>query len=127
MRRSCLACLLAAASLLAACGPPEVACSTSLEPSVTIRVVDSSGAVVGDALVTYSLDQGAEQQAECISSPRGSTASRCEEWAAGLEQPGTFTLSATSADGTRRATQTVSVQGGVCHVDTQQVQLVLPD
>jgi hypothetical protein len=128
MSRRYLASLLAAAaaSLLVACGPPFMVCNEIAEVAVAVRVVDSSGAMVMDAVVTYTLDQGPEEQAECFL-PLGSSTSQCKEWAAGYEQPGTYTVTATSADGTRRATQTVSVKGGACEVYTQQVQLMLPD
>lgn len=126
MNRRYLASLLAAASLSAACGPPFWGCTDVAEVAVAVRVVDSSGARVTDAVVTYTLDQGPEERAECFL-PLGSSTSQCEEWAAGYEQPGTYTVTATSADGTRRATRTVSVKGDGCAVYTQQVELVLPD
>jgi len=96
-------------------------CTMEARASVQVKVVDVSGALVETAKVTFSVDGAAESPAECL----GSTAQSCQQWIAGYEVAGTFRIVAKSADGKKRAEQTVLVEKDECHVQTQQVTLQL--
>jgi hypothetical protein len=119
--------LLALSPLLPACGlfPAGVSCTDEALPSVVVTVEDEGGNPVSDARVTYMHDGGAEQQAQCRPFLGSSDLSRCGSWVAGEELAGQFTLTATSADGTRRAEHQVSVSEDECHVVPAQVRLTL--
>ncbi|HEX8818734.1 MAG TPA: hypothetical protein VF794_02310 [Archangium sp.] len=118
-----LAVLLTATSLLPACFSP-LDCTEEFRPSVQVKVVDSQGRPQPDARVTYVQDDHPEQQAQC---QPAIGATGCEEWWAGLDEPGSFVIKATSADGTRTAERRVTVGGDLCHANTEQVRLTLPD
>jgi hypothetical protein len=123
MRRVRLLALVPVASLLSACGPSEGVCDDSVRHSVIVRVVNTQGFDVMHATITYTVNGGPVRQANC-SGPAGNA---CREWVAGFEEVGIFVLNARNPEGTRRASETVTVQEGICRVDTQQVTLTLPD
>jgi hypothetical protein len=119
---------LALAPLLSACGylgPRD--CTDEARSSVVVSVVDASGAAVHDAVVRFSIDGGAEEMAQCmpISGGGGGTPIRCENWIAGWERGGNYTIKVESPDGTRRAEQQLTVTEDECHVKTEQVTLTL--
>jgi hypothetical protein len=118
-----LAVLLATTALLPACSP-FISCSDEFRPGARVTVVDSQGRPQPDARVTYIWADGPELPASCVP---GTTGTECREWQAGPDEPGTLVIKATSADGTRKAEKRLSVTGGLCHVDTEQVRLTLPD
>ena len=62
--------LLALAPLLPACAT-GIACDLSMAYSVSIQVVDEAGRNVPDAQVTYRLNGGPEQRAQCVQFPNG--------------------------------------------------------
>ena len=117
--------LLATAALLTACGPEYVDCSLEARSSVQVTVVDSRGRPQRDARVTFTLEGGPEQQALCNGGR--STPGDCDAWVTAYEQPGSYVVTATSADGTRSTRQDVTVQKDTCHVLTETVTLTLPD
>src|SRR5262245_14915151 len=82
--------LLAAAVVVPfvpACSPP-VACLDYAVTSVSINVVDDQGAPVPTAHVTFSIDGGPEQDAECFGFEDPSAG--CTEWDAAWEKAGHF-------------------------------------
>lgn len=111
---------LSGAPLFAGCVDP--ACTTEARSSVDVSVVDATGAVQKDAKVTFSVDGGADEPAECVG-PSGGGA--CDAWVAGFERTGSFTVKAESADGTKQASQTVVVTADECHVVSQSMTLTL--
>lgn len=123
MHRLRSALLVAVAALPPACSPPY-ACTEEFRPSARVTVVDSQGRPQPNARVTYIRGDEPERQAECVPV---TTSAGCDEWWAGPDEPGTLLIKATSADGTRTAEKSISVSGDMCHVNTEQVQLTLPD
>lgn len=116
--------LLFAAALLPACSSAETACTLEASASLSVKVIDDKGVVVPDAKVTFSLNGGALQSAECVQ-PVGGGGGSCAEWTAGVEEAGMFDVKATSADGTKKAEQSITVAQGKCHVIQQQATLTL--
>ncbi|ATB29777.1 hypothetical protein [Melittangium boletus] len=117
--------LLVIATLSSACGSNTSACTLEARASVRIQVVDGQGHPQRDARVTFTRDGGPEQQALCNGSQ--TRQGNCDAWVTGYESPGEYVLTATSADGQRTVTQSVSVGEDACHVQTRSVTLVLPD
>jgi hypothetical protein len=115
--------LLAATASLPACSP-FISCTDEFRSGAWVQVVDSQGRPQPDARVTYIWGDGPEQPASCVPLVTGTG---CSGWQAGPDEPGTLVIKATSADGTRKAEKSISVSGDFCHVDTEQVQLTLPD
>jgi hypothetical protein len=117
--------LLAATTVLAACsGPISDFCTLEARPAVQVKVVDTRGNPRRDARVTFTRDGGPEQQASCV----GQVAQGgCDTWVTEYERPGQYAITATSADGTRTARQSVTVSEDECHVHTETVTLTLPD
>lgn len=106
-------------------GDPGVACPTIASASVQVTVVDAQGAAVVDAKVTYAVDGGAEQQADCVL-PAGSAG--CSQWVAGWERTGSFVVRATSADGAKKTEGSVVVvksTGDCPHPVQQTLKLTL--
>lgn len=124
MRFSSIAALAGAvfAPFLSAC--VGLACTEEARSSVDVTVVDAMGMAQKDALVTFSVDGAADEEAECISLSGGG-AGPCDSWVAGYERSGSFTIKASSADGTKHAQKTVTVAADECHVITQIVTLTL--
>jgi hypothetical protein len=122
--------LVASSLLLSACGgdsngtgsPSGVECTTEARASVQVTVVDVMGVAVLDATVTFSVDGGVEEDAECV---RTAAAGGCEEWVAGFERAGAFVVRAVSADGATKDEESVTVTKDECHVTTQTVTLTL--
>lgn len=109
---------LVAAVLLAGCGELGATnCTTEARASVSITVNELGP----NGTVRYSLDGAPLVDAECF----GPEQQACTSWVAGWERAGTYRIVATSADGARRAEQTVVVTKGECHVDGQQLTLTL--
>ncbi|WNG42676.1 hypothetical protein F0U60_00150 [Archangium minus] len=118
--------LLAAGTVLSACGYfNQTDCTLEARASVQVRVVDPQGNPQQDARVTFTRDDGPEQQALCNGSEQRQ--GNCDTWVTGYEQPGEYVITATSADGQHTARQSVSVSDGKCHVHSQSVTLTLPD
>jgi hypothetical protein len=122
---------VAGSLLLPACGgdstdsgsagdPPT--CSLEARASVQVTVVDVMGTPALDATVTYTVNGGLDEDAECV---RQAAAGGCEEWVAGYEKAGAFVITATSADGAAKDEETVTVAKDECHVITQMVTLSL--
>jgi hypothetical protein len=91
-----------------------VSCTTDARASVLVTVLDSNGALVPDAQVSYSVG-GAPQP--------------CEDLIGGLygcgsELRGDFAIEAVR--GTVSASMSVEVSADECHVITREIELVLP-
>jgi hypothetical protein len=99
-----------------------VTCTLEARASVQVTVVDVMGIAALDAMVTYSVNGGLDEDAECV---RPAAAGGCEEWVAGYEQAGAFVIKAVSADGAAKAEESVTVAKDECHVMTQMVELTL--
>jgi hypothetical protein len=117
--------------LLPACGDGSgdsgssgdpVTCTLEARSSVQVTVVDVMGIPALDATVTFSVDGGVEEDAECVST---AAAGGCEAWVAGYERAGVFVIKAMSADGTAKAEESVTVAKDECHVISQMVELKL--
>jgi hypothetical protein len=95
----------------------ELICTQSIEPSVIVTTLDSEGEpVVADA-VSWSVDGGQKQAAECWYDP-------CTVLHAAWETPGEITVTATLGD--LIVTDTVTVTADECHVQTQELTLQFP-
>jgi hypothetical protein len=120
--------VLVLSGILAACSD-EIEqgefCTLESRASVVVSVVDPQGKAVEDARVTFSLDGGPDQQAEC--GDRGGTSGGCARWLAEWERPGDFLITVTSADGKQSAHQQISVGEDRCHVITENVTVTLPN
>ena len=115
--------------LLLAC-EPETVCDASAMASVTISVTDLDGEPLSPTALTYTVDGGQAQDAECMNAD-------CSSAVAGWEQAGAFAITAVLDEELEGApccwyldSQTVEVEvtQGECHVDGQQVEIQLdPD
>ncbi|HRI72624.1 MAG TPA: hypothetical protein PK156_50655 [Polyangium sp.] len=115
--------VMGALSALAGCGsdlddggPGGTACTDLAAASVSVAVVDSAGAAVADAMLTFSVDGGAPQA--CDNMMNGS-------YVCGYEQAGMITISATKGADTATQTVTVSKDGQGCHVVGQSITMTL--
>jgi hypothetical protein len=115
--------------VLAGCDVGGVDCDLSAFVSVAVEVVDLNGDAVPGAEVTYTIDGGATQQAECEGEPGD-----CTDFWTAFETEGEFVVTATfnredpndaACWFTDTAVATVTVTGNECHVDTQEVTLEL--
>lgn len=106
---------------LAGCGGADdpIVCTTEARASVVVQVVDAAGAPLAGATVSYRVDSGPEQTAEC-----SETAGACATFVAGREVVGDFSIRAEKA-GSQAATASVTVQRDVCHVITREVVMTL--
>jgi hypothetical protein len=110
-----LALLLALALLSSSCSSDDsVACTADLRPSTRVTVLDSAGAPVLDADVTYRVDGDIE---------RSCTLSGAELYICGFEEQGRFVIRALRGDEEGEAR--VSVRADVCHVVPEDVTLTL--
>lgn len=111
------------AAFFPACGDDSVACTEIAVASVQVKVVDASNTVVMDAQVTFTLDGGPVEEAQCAVPPV--SGGGCGEWITAYERAGTFVVTAKSADGMKTASQTVLVEKDACHVITESITLTL--
>lgn len=104
-------------ALVAGCGGEDdgIACTTLAAASVTVTVVDSSGAAISDAVVQYSVDGGPQTDCE-QPGPDGT-------YVCGYEIDGIFTITATR--GFMTGTGTATVTKDECHVIGQMVKITL--
>lgn len=100
---------LALAGSVVGCG-----CDTSATSSVTVDVVDTTGAAVEGATVTYSVDDGVPNPCELMA---GSS------FVCGWEESGDFTI--TVKHGAETKTATVTVDDGSCHVDGEVIKVTI--
>jgi hypothetical protein len=96
-------------------------CDDMAMASVSITVVDGTGAAVRDAKVSFTLNGGQSQDAQCV----GGAAGDCRSWTAAYEQAGTFVVTATSADGSKTDRKEAVVTSGSCHVNGVSMTLTL--
>lgn len=104
--------------------PSESECCEPSRYSTGITVVNDQGRTDIGPLVTYSHDGSPSAEALC---GRSLANGACIYWAAGFEETGTFTITA-SAEGHTTVTEEVVVgldEDG-CHVDHQYVDIMLP-
>lgn len=96
-------------------------CTLESRPSVVVTINDASGNPQPNASVSFTIDGGPVQQAEsyCWQEP-------CNEWWAGEEQEGLFTITAVGTDGTNVTGQVQVVREDRCHIHTENMTLVLP-
>lgn len=118
-RKPCIAVSLLLA--LAGCGGTDetIFCTLEARSSVVVQVVDTAGAPLAGATVSYRVDSGPEQAAECYAPPDG-----CSTFIAGREVAGEFSIRAGKA-GYQSASASVSVQRDVCHVITREIVMTL--
>lgn len=105
------------AVLLLGCDEELQACDTMAAYSTTVEVANSGGDEIPDLILTYSVD-GVEMGA--CDSMQGTT------WACGIERDGHFVITA-AADGFTTQTAETDVVAGECHVEAQQVAIVLEE
>lgn len=99
---------------LAACSSDEAACTTLAAVSVTVTVVDSTGAGVTDAELTYTVNGGASKPCEQVIE---------NTYDCGVEEAGDFVITATRDMATKTAN--VTVTSDECHVIGQTLTLTL--
>ncbi|MDC0744478.1 hypothetical protein [Polyangium mundeleinium] len=101
---------------LAACSPSsdEVACTTIAAISVTVDVVDSTGAPVTDADLTYTVNGGPSKPCEQVVE---------NSYDCGVEESGNFVITATRDMATKSANVTVTADE--CHVIGQSLTMTL--
>ena len=121
----CVVCSACGLPGLPGFGDPDTSfCTLEARSSVLVTVVSPMGTIVDDAHVTFTVNGGPEQVAECLFSSNTS-AKGCTRWMAGMETSGEFTLTATSADGQHTKQLQVSVSEDRCHVITKDVTITL--
>ena len=105
---------LVAGLMLTGC-PEPIACDASAHASISMTVVDETGAPIPDATATYTVDGGAVQD--------------CEDWGdgslvCGIEEAGDFEITV-DAWGFETATIQQTVGADECHVDGQVLEVEL--
>jgi hypothetical protein len=109
MSRLAFALLLLNATLAQACG----ACTSKSLPSILVKVTDSSGAAVDDAVVRYVVNGGDPQ--DCVRAPgRG-------QFHCGSEEAGELLVTATWREMSQSHSRRVNADE--CHVVTEQIQI----
>ena len=93
-------------------------CSTEARASVSISVVDESGASFTPEGVVFSVDGGEERVADCVDA-------HCTQWVAGWEETGEFLVTALGAYGETSANAVVELTDDGCHVVGQVMTLEL--
>jgi hypothetical protein len=104
-------------------------CTTEAIASVNIEVVDQAGAPIAPSSLVYTVDGGPEREAECMNAD-------CSDAVAGWEETGVYVIVATltdslptdplcAYDAEDEVTVEVVMNEGGCHVDSEQVVLVL--
>jgi hypothetical protein len=104
-----------AASALSGC-LVESACTEEARSSVTVTVVDASGAPVTDALVSYSVGGAPAKDCEV-------TLDSGNVFVCGYEEAGNFGIAVTR--GAETKTQAVTVSKDECHVISQSITIQL--
>lgn len=99
----------------AGCPQSETACTDDVRSSITLNVVDESGAAIDSATATYSVDGAAVE--DCEAYGNGSIA-------CGLELSGDFTVTV-DADGFDPETIIQTVAKNECHVITEVLDITL--
>ncbi|HVK67576.1 MAG TPA: hypothetical protein VM694_23985 [Polyangium sp.] len=101
---------------LAACSSSsdEVACTTIAAISVTVDVVDSTGAPITDADLTYTVNGGPSKPCEQVVE---------NSYDCGVEESGNFVITATRDMATKTAN--VTVTSDECHVIGQSLTMTL--
>jgi hypothetical protein len=107
------------AALAIGCTCPAVAV-----PAVVVKVVDRENVPVRDASVSYTIDDGKVQPADCVPPPPEGAPS-CDSWQVGVGRAGAFHVMATGADGTQSASQSVEVAMDGCSPDQKSITLRL--
>ena len=95
-------------------GTSDIGCTAEARASVQVEVLDESGAVVPEASLTYDAGDG---PVACEEMPDG-------VHVCGWEVAGTLHIVA-EAEGFVAAETDVEVTSDVCHVTTEQIQMVL--
>ena len=106
---------------LTACGTdsigPDGACTLEARSSVTVKVVDMAGAVIADAVVTFSVNGAAAETCEAF--PDGTS------YTCGFEREGQFSITATKGADTKTQAVTVTKTADGCHVEGQSITITL--
>ena len=104
-------------------GPDESACTDIAMASVVISVVQGDGRPLAGATVTFSLEGDDFEPAICTD---GETPESCTAFVTGYETPGNYVVRA-QKQGYLTAEESVTVHGlpDGCHVDTEEVRLVM--
>jgi hypothetical protein len=113
-RRAAASLAIAALSACSGKGDTAVACDTSAVASVQVIVTDATANILNGATVTYSVDGGAAAACDAFNS----------QYVCGWEVAGEITVTA-EVEGYAPGSQTVTVQKGECHVETENLTLRL--
>ena len=100
------------------CHEKSQICDHADAGSVNVRISNEQGAPLTPDSVTWSVNGGSFQDAECVN--RG-----CSEWVAGWEVSGAITVSAKL--GNTITTSSATVLQGQCHVIPQSIHFQLED
>ncbi|MRG96205.1 hypothetical protein [Polyangium spumosum] len=99
---------------LAACSSGEVACTLIATVSVTVEVVDGTGAPVTDADLTYTVNGGPSKPCEQVFE---------NSYDCGTEEAGDFVITANRDASTKTASVTVTADE--CHVIGQTLTMTI--
>lgn len=116
LRYLCALVALASFGLLG-CGDEAVGCTMEARSSVTVKLVDGTGAPVTDATVTFSVEGGAAEACENLLMDGSYTC--------GYERSGAITVTATKGADMKTQTVTVTMTDDGCHVVGQSITLTL--
>lgn len=94
-------------------------CDMSAASSVTVSVVDGSGALAPADDVTYDVDGLGEVGCENFDGVG-------EEWICGYEETGDFTIRAYVGSDVYTGNITVGMRPDGCHVDSQFIDITVP-
>ncbi len=98
-------------------------CADVVTNGVEAKVVDKDGVNQPDAKVTYTVDGGDEEIADCFG--LADDGKGCTSWAVAPGKGGHVVIKAESADGTLHAEATVDVEDGQCGPTTEDATLTL--
>jgi hypothetical protein len=97
-------------------GPGGVGCTEEARASVSVKVVDASGAPISDASVTFSVDGAAAQACENFSNGN---------YACGFEIAGEFIIGVSRGNESKLDKLTIGKTADGCHVDGKTITITL--
>jgi hypothetical protein len=114
---------VAAAASSAVATPCCKACGDNIVTSASLTVQDMNGNIDSHATVTFSIDGGAQQSADCDTD--NSAAVGCQSWSVGHDETGRFDIKARSADGSTTGEVVAELESDGCHVVPQTLRITL--